>query len=127
MARGDQGARFVHWEAKDRGEAHLGNFLDEEAVSWQDITDHAQVVQLRLHALDGLLGGGLGFSQLRITPFGSAVLEHCLGQGRSAIGCVGHQVDVRCNAAHFSRVDIDTNQLQPCRAVAPANIQQLEA
>src|SRR5580692_12637911 len=127
VAAGHERARLVDGKAEHGGEPHLGDLLDEEAITWQHVADDSEVIHLRLHGAnsDGRLllrGGDLVVSPLRRTV-------PCQGRGECARSgsSVPDNTNGRRQSAHFRGINIDTDDLQTRRAMAPAHIQQLEA
>ncbi|MNF88843.1 hypothetical protein D3C84_713460 [compost metagenome] len=127
MARGNQCARFINWEAEDRSEPDLGNFLNEKAIAWQHVADNSQVAELTLHSLDSILRSSLGFGNFRIPMLRRTNSQNCFGERLGCLASIGDQVNLRIDSANLCRVNINSDQLQPSRTVPPANVQQLES
>ncbi|MNS75688.1 hypothetical protein D3C72_1092150 [compost metagenome] len=127
MTRCDEGARLVYREAENRSETNLRDFFDEEAITWQDISNNAQVAQLWLYRLNSLLSRCFCLGQICISVLRRSYSQYGLSECFGAFACISQQVDLSADPAYLGRIDVDTDDLQAFWAMPPANVQKLKS
>ena len=119
-------ARRIDRKAEAGGEAHLADFLDEETVARQGAADRIEIIHLRLDRL-----GRFASPLADRLEFGGPILCLGTGQGRgqrgSAFSCIGDNAEIRLEAHHLGRIDIQPDHLQPLWPPLPAHVLQFQA